>query len=272
MSVTLKGLLLDTGLMAEPQLRRVLTELKALELTKEHLAGTIILWRCIALDFLQEPSRRANRQATSLRDGELMPGVRDWNRPMRIVNEWFDRQSAAAMLPDPAEARQAMADVDEIFHRDYNRVLAHYKGFSKVWRFLEGGHARASNAEEGIAYITLLGSLSAVSGAARMCERMVVRNDLLRLRVALELFRFKCGAYPEQLTDLSPSLIAKLPNDVFSGGPFKYRRDAAGYTLYSVGENGRDDGGVWNERKGKDDYDVHSPMPAIAGPTTRTDH
>ena len=52
-----------------------------------------------------------------------------------------------------------------------------------------------------------------------------------------------------------------MPEDVFSGGPFRYKREGAGYLLYTVGPIGKDDGGraYWNayshEPDGEDAYD-----------------
>ena len=44
---------------------------------------------------------------------------------------------------------------------------------------------------------------------------------------------------------LVPKFISQLPNDVISGGPYKYHRTADGqFVLYSVGWNETDDGGV----------------------------
>jgi hypothetical protein len=37
--------------------------------------------------------------------------------------------------------------------------------------------------------------------------------------------------------------VDKLPVDLYNGKPFVYKRDSSGYLLYSMGENGVDDGG-----------------------------
>jgi hypothetical protein len=62
---------------------------------------------------------------------------------------------------------------------------------------------------------------------------------------ALERFRIAHGEYPENLDALVPQFLDTIPNDVVGGGPLHYRRAADGtFVLYSVGWNGRDDGGV----------------------------
>jgi len=62
---------------------------------------------------------------------------------------------------------------------------------------------------------------------------------------ALERFRLAHGEYPENLDALLPQFLAAIPHDVIGGGPLHYRRASEGtFVLYSVGWNGRDDGGV----------------------------
>ncbi len=61
---------------------------------------------------------------------------------------------------------------------------------------------------------------------------------------ALERFRIDHGKYPSQLEALVPQYLVRLPHDVISGEPLKYRlKDEGGYFLYSMGANGTDEGG-----------------------------
>ena len=69
--------------------------------------------------------------------------------------------------------------------------------------------------------------------------------DLARTAVALERYRLAQGEFPAALEGLAPQFIARVPHDVIGGGPLKYRREANGlFTLYSIGWNEKDDGGV----------------------------
>jgi len=59
------------------------------------------------------------------------------------------------------------------------------------------------------------------------------------------------GEFPDALDALAPQFIAQVPPDVIGGQPLKYRRNADGrFVLYSVGWNGREDGGVQVFEKG----------------------
>ena len=69
--------------------------------------------------------------------------------------------------------------------------------------------------------------------------------NLARTAIALERYRLTNGNYPDSLDALTPQFIAQVPHDVIGGQPLHYRLTNDGqFILYSVGWNGRDDGGV----------------------------
>lgn len=70
-----------------------------------------------------------------------------------------------------------------------------------------------------------------------------MRFDLTKLAFALAAYRADHGAYPGKLADLIPKYIANIPKDRFNDGDLHYSLQGGGYLLYSVGPNGRDDGG-----------------------------
>jgi hypothetical protein len=70
-------------------------------------------------------------------------------------------------------------------------------------------------------------------------------KDMARVAIALERYRLAHGNYPASLDALTPKYLERIPNDVIGGQPLNYRLDANGrFTLYSIGWNERDDGGV----------------------------
>lgn len=69
------------------------------------------------------------------------------------------------------------------------------------------------------------------------------RLDLLRIAVALAERKAERGSYPDALDELVGERLGEVPLDPFSGRPLVYRREGEGYLLYSIGANGRDDGG-----------------------------
>jgi hypothetical protein len=96
-------------------------------------------------------------------------------------------------------------------------------------------------------------------------KRRDAQHKALRQATALliELRRYylKEGRWPEQLNELAENgLPAEQLADLRSGERFVYRRTQNGFVLYSVGANGRDDGGVQDPRQGKDDR-LYWPTP-----------
>lgn len=70
------------------------------------------------------------------------------------------------------------------------------------------------------------------------------QNALLVTALALQAYRQDHGAYPPSLTALVPGYLKVMPTDPFAlSGPVRYKRIGAKYALYSVGPDGKDDGG-----------------------------
>jgi hypothetical protein len=68
--------------------------------------------------------------------------------------------------------------------------------------------------------------------------------DLSVVACALERYRRAHGQYPASLEELRPKFIEKIPNDIVSGGPLHYSREAAdAFTLYAVGFDEKDNNG-----------------------------
>lgn len=66
---------------------------------------------------------------------------------------------------------------------------------------------------------------------------------LVECRLALSAHRSEHGDLPESLDALVPHSLPELPEDPFAPRPLTYRREGAGYLLYSLGPDGDDDGG-----------------------------
>lgn len=82
------------------------------------------------------------------------------------------------------------------------------------------------------------------SAAIRTERQSDAQASLEPTALALERYRLDRGQYPPLLQSLVPDYIEALPPDMFSNKSLRYRRDGAGYMLYSVGTNLVDDGGI----------------------------
>ena len=87
-----------------------------------------------------------------------------------------------------------------------------------------------------------------------------MNNRLVDVAFGLAAYRQETRQYPVQLEQLVPKYLAKIPEDLFSGKPVRYRRKTRGYLLYSVGPNQKDDGGQ-RENQELDDVGFQVPLP-----------
>jgi hypothetical protein len=81
-------------------------------------------------------------------------------------------------------------------------------------------------------------------GSSQFLDCNLAASNCARAAVALRLYRLKHGAYPDTLNALAPELLPDVPKDPFTGANLIYRREGQGFVVYSVGLNGKDDGGV----------------------------
>lgn len=71
------------------------------------------------------------------------------------------------------------------------------------------------------------------------------QNGLLLVTLALHAYHLEKGRYPATLAELTPAYLKKLPDDPFAmQGALLYHPQRQGYVLYSVGPDGKDDGGA----------------------------
>jgi hypothetical protein len=106
------------------------------------------------------------------------------------------------------------------------------------------------------------------------------RQRLATLARAVSLYRIKNKAFPRDLEALVPGFISDIPTDPFDEKPLRMKTHATGVTLYSVGANEADDGGIPPEKNrdktgdillriGKVDEPASAdakPAPALPGP------
>ena len=73
---------------------------------------------------------------------------------------------------------------------------------------------------------------------------MQAQRELARAAIALQRYRLEHGRFPESLGDLVPRFLNGAPTDWMDGAALRYRLgEDGGFTLYSVGRDGKDDGG-----------------------------
>jgi hypothetical protein len=99
----------------------------------------------------------------------------------------------------------------------------------------------------------LRGILSAnwLDATLRKAVRMEIAENVVVTAIGLKRYELRHHQLPATLDQLTPDLLQTVPIDCRDGEPLRYRPNADGaFLLYSVGENGVDDGGNPSLEKG----------------------
>ena len=236
--------LLHHGKLTASQIRQIQSELDALE-DLESLAEVIglgerfMFLECITNCSMGE-SRMANfrpifgsHHPSESGAEQTLDSVRiDWNEIARQGNQWFDLLVEAHELPPT----QRMAKLDQI----HAKVHAIDEAV-EVKNMLTIKSRTKIMANQAV--LLLLPSIGAQKRYIRQNETSA---NMTRIVFSLAHHRAEHGIYPMSLDELVPSAIEKLPMDVYSDHPYRYKRTADGFCLYSVGEDGVDNGGTGN--------------------------
>lgn len=184
----------------------------------------------------------------------------DWDQVLRMGNFWYDRMADAWGKPTRAERQAAFHKINA----DIRRQAALAKDWQSLGLSMLGGMRYAISERVGQIFVSLL--LPAITSASNAEDRATMQSDLNRLAFALAAYHADHGTYPARLADVSPRYVAEVPKDIFSCGELHYQLEGGGYLLYSVGVNGKDDGGKgMDDRKAGEDWDdLAVRVPAVS--------
>jgi hypothetical protein len=180
-------------------------------------------------------------------EGTLAPVLADrrvdWDRVLRVVNVRYDEALEGFRMPTLTECRRRLAKLNDDVDR--SAAAARAGKPSLLSRLLPPRKSAAEISQEAgdllfttvsAAYLTVIESET----------RTRVHADLRDMAWALAEYRNDRGEYPPALKNLAPKYMPEIPKDPFatvSDADYHYLRRGAGYLLYSVGPDGRDDGG-----------------------------
>jgi hypothetical protein len=222
-TLTLRGLewALNATAFTDSQLKDLSHALVAAG-EKVDLAETFISERCYMIESVRDPS------LTGLKKLEIvilgLPGVR--SRGLIDLVDYMGDSIEAARLPRPRQ----------------------------IARFREVG-TRLDNLS--VLHVVAKVFAPALVRIAELDLRFRAHLDLARTALAIERHRLATGKVPAQLADLIPTYLEQVPIDPFDGQPIRYRRTEPGYVLYSIMEDGKDNGGKEREDVGKNQpYDL----------------
>jgi hypothetical protein len=246
-------------LLGLPPMRKLVEKLNAGErfMFLDMVNAGARLGPAVLLRFMSSsgPGRGALTRAVNTAGSILV----DWNEPMRMGNQWFDRMVAIASKPAGMEREAAAQE----FGQDLKQAAVEARSARVLFRNIvsTGSLRRGLGRQMGDVLIALM--LPAYFGATRAEDRNLTCQGMTQVVFALAAYRADQGAYPGDLAALVPKYLPAIPEDLFSGGPIRYKREGAGYVVYSVGRNGKDDGGRTSgegaDGENCDDYVIRVP-------------
>jgi hypothetical protein len=184
----------------------------------------------------------------------------DWAVVMQTMNKWYDRMAAALRVKERA-AREKEIDKLDADTLAQAKKAEDGANFAKLL-LAKDGPDKVVAERLGNALLSLL--TPAVRKVLTAYERAEQTERNLHVAFAMAAYNADHGRYPSKLDDLAPDYLTAIPGDLFSGKALIYKPNEKGYLFYSVGPNGKDDGGRWyDDDPPGDDPSVRMPLPPL---------
>jgi hypothetical protein len=183
----------------------------------------------------------------------------DWEPAIVSGQKWYDRMAAAMRVKDRAGRE-----------KEFDKIESELKALKQEAVRAGGLGALVGKGTPDKAVVKTIGDIligllvPAVRKVQSAQDRVEQVERNLHVAFALAAYRRDAGRYPARLDDLAPKYLAAVPADLFAGRPLIYRPSETGYLLYSVGVNGKDEGGRWaDDDPPGDDLRVRMPLPEL---------
>jgi hypothetical protein len=160
----------------------------------------------------------------------------DWDEALKTGNRWFDRYAEALRIDDFQKRSKALDELEGKVRELGTDVRAAMPVAPLA------ADARKTAGQRLGGYIFRL-SRSSFPAVLWVEQRGVQLGHNVQIAFALAAHRAATGRYPAKLSELSPRYMKQVPQDAFAGRPLMYSAADQAYVLYSVGPNGKDDGG-----------------------------
>jgi len=199
----------------------------------------------------QGENRKSYAHAWASAQYKLIESREDWSETSlkKFVEEtgWYwglrNRLWASAVCQpwarkDASTVVRMLTDVRKMIERPYYEITPKIEQFDRDYGDLSVTHH------------------SARKMAPRLLEQLPfqaiheARLRLTRIGVVVELHGRRDGVYPKSLDAIREEFGGKLPVDPFTGQSFRYAPSGGTFTLYSVGQNLVDNGGMQSYSEG----------------------
>jgi len=179
----------------------------------------------------------------------------NWDPAFRKANRWIDRYVAALRIEDRSARQREMNAIT----LDLKTLKQKVSGLGWLEKSMMGSERRG----EMIGNIIIGLMMPAVDKIRSSADRTEQVQRNLDVAFALAAFQRDHGRYPVKLDELAPAYLDRIPDDLFSNKALIYRPNDTGYLLYSVGPDGKDDGGRgYDDEPRGDDVSVRVPTPS----------
>ena len=186
----------------------------------------------------------------------------DWGVAMQATNKWLDRFEAAVQIKDRGAREKALDAFDKEL-KDTREAIGAPGEFSLI-QLLRLAATKGAGEVVGKKTGDIIAALElpTVRTVLRSHDRITQVERNLMVAFALAAYTADHNRYPAKLEDLAPGYLAAVPADLFTGKALIYKPQEKGYLFYSVGPNGKDDGGQFSDdTPSGDDSGVRIPRP-----------
>jgi hypothetical protein len=256
--------LLRHGYLTRPQIVKIQSELAGLSPMARLIDKIDFEERCVLLDAVTTVARRSpaslrtllgidKHSARSPAQHLFLPEKIDWDIVLRVTGSWCERILAAYQRPTHTQRIRAMTQLNDEL-QTMAKALFRPKDESAGSPRIDDSPTAISK-QVGQVFIATLSPAFVPARTVEDCAAM--QQALTGTAFALAAYRADHDSYPEKLATLVPKYLKELPKDIFNDDrDLHYTRDGDGYLLYSVGSNGKDDGGRGqDDRKSNEDWD-----------------
>lgn len=98
-------------------------------------------------------------------------------------------------------------------------------------------------------HVLLRAIMPALSNCTIIDLRIAAQLRTAQAGLAVQRYRLAAGKLPDNLAELIPTYLDTVPKDPFDGKDLRYKKLETGFVVYSIGKDGKDDGGKERPRK-----------------------
>jgi hypothetical protein len=200
-----------------------------------------------------EPKPRDKRDFRIEVGAAVLSWLVRWDEPLKLGHEWYDRLLRITRIDDVRLQMDALDEFDNYLQKiQAEKILLTRTGLYFYPRTLPTKFT--SRALIGV----FMPAVHATFSAAHHVETY---RSMFDVSMALFEYRADLKDCPDNLERLVPEYIESIPVDDFGRRELVYRKTDAGFLLYSLGQNGRDNGGKErNEDEDADDIVIRVPI------------